>query len=182
MRGCIRVKVSFPAINVIKTPRRWFAGHRTAIAAVEFAVAVPLFTAVVIGVAQGGLLLFDEIELTKAAAVGSRTFAISRWPSCPGCTAQPYTNTIDAIANSGSLRLRASNVSLAVSGASCATDAACRASLKSAYTSAGYNTAMSMTTVTVTYPCPALLPLSWVPLTGICTAGNLSMTMSQPIQ
>jgi len=176
------VKVSFPAINVIKAPRRWFGGDRSAIAAIEFAIAVPLFTAVVIGAAQGGLLVFHEIELTKAAAVGSRTFAISRWPSCSGCAAQPYTNTINAIANSGSLRLRAANVTLAVSGAGCATDAACRASLNSAYTSGGYNSAISMTTVTVTYPCPTLLPLSWVPLTGVCTAGNLTVTMSQPVQ
>jgi Flp pilus assembly protein TadG len=176
------VKVSFPPINAVKSPWRWFAGDRTAIATVEFAILVPLFTAVVIGVAQGGLLFFDEIELANAASVGSRTFAVSRWPSCPGCTAQPYTNTINAIANSGSLRLGASNLTLAVGGTSCTSDATCRASLNNAFTSGRYYSATSMTTVIVSYPCPEFLPVKWMPLTAICSGGNLSVTTSQPVQ
>ena len=63
--------MSLSAIAVIKTLWRKLAYNNCGAAMVEFALAVPLFSALFIGMVQGGLLLFDEIELANAANVGS---------------------------------------------------------------------------------------------------------------
>ena len=149
---------------------------------IEFAIAVPLFTGLVIGVAQGGILFFDQIELANATAVGSRAFALGRH-------GQPYTDTINAIANSGRLPLGSSNVILSVGGTICTSDATCLTALNAAYYVSGtqYSSA-SWTTVTVTYPCPTFLPTSWLALARVCSGTNesppgfLTARMSQQVQ
>jgi Flp pilus assembly protein TadG len=172
-----------------ETLLRRFAKGRSAASKLEFAIAAPLFTALVIGAVQGGLLLFDEVELANAAVAGSRAFAIARHPLCSGCSAQPYTDTINAITNSGSLRPDAIQVTLQVGSAPCASDAACLAALKAAFTSGAHYSNASQATVALTYPCPNLLPRSWFALTGVCTdgrlgseAGYLSVKTSQQVQ
>jgi Flp pilus assembly protein TadG len=186
-KGCVRMTVLNSAL--VKARLRRFVKGRGAASKVEFAIAVPLFTALVIGAAQGGLLLFDEIDLANAAVAGSRTFAIARHPLCSGCSARPYTDTINAITNSASLRPAAMQVTLQVGGAPCASDVACLAALKAAYALGAHYSSASQATVTVTYPCPNLLPRSWIALTGVCTddahkseAGYLTVNTSQQVQ
>lgn len=172
-------------ISVMTFPKnlwRRFAIDRTGITTVEFAVGIPIFTALVVGAVQGGLLLFDEIELANAAVVGSRTFAVARQPSCLGCTAQPYTSTIDAIANAGGLELAAANVALAVGGTPCISDAACLSALNGARSSGAHYSPSSQTSVTVTYACPRVLPSALFDVIGACPGGSLSFKLSQQVQ
>ena len=183
------MKVAISAIALIKALLRSLRDEEGGAISVQFAIAVPLFAGLVIGIVQGGLLLFDQIELVNVTAVGSRAFALGRQPSCGGCTPQPYTNTIKAVANSGRLPLGASNVTLSVGGATCASDAACLAALNSAfYASAGHYSPASWTTVTVTRPCPTVLPASWLTFAGVCLgannipAGSLAAQMSREVQ
>jgi hypothetical protein len=186
-KGCVRMTILNSA--PIKVLLRRFAKDHSGTTTVGFVIAVPLLTALVLGIAQGGLLLFDEIELANAAVAGSRTFAIARQPLCSGCSARPYTDTISAITNSGGLRPSAMQVTLLVGGAPCSSDAACLAALKAANTSGAHYSSSSQTTVALTYPCPNLLPSSWLALTGVCTdntysskAGYLSVKTSQQAQ
>jgi Flp pilus assembly protein TadG len=183
------MKVAISAIPPMKTLLHALANEDSGAISIEFAIAVPLFAGLVIGIVQGGLLLFDEIELVNATAVGSRTFALGRQPSCGGCTPQPYTNTIKAVANSGPLPLGASSVTLSVGGATCASDAACLTALNTAYYASGaHYSPASWTTVTVTRPCPTFLPASWLAFAGVCLgtnnipAGFLTAQMSWEVQ
>jgi Flp pilus assembly protein TadG len=195
------MSVSISAILAIKAFWRRFADDRCGAAMVEFALAVPLFSVLFIGTVQGGMLLFDEIELANAANVGARAFAVSRQPSCnPTCAAAtPATSTVNAIENSGSLTLGSSNITLSTGspGVACfkpgdtpsaddgTATTGCLGALNSAFnstTQGSYYSAAGTTTVTVTYPCPEFLPLKWMPLTAVCSSGNLSVTMSQQVQ
>jgi Flp pilus assembly protein TadG len=183
------MRVAVSAITPIKALLRALADECGGAISVEFAIAIPLFTGLVIGIVQGGLVLFDEIELVNATAVGLRTFALGRQPPCGGCTPQPYTNTINAIANSGRLPLGAANVTLSVGGATCANDATCLTALNAAYYASDVHySPASWTSVTVTHPCPTFLPASWLALAGVCLGVNnsppgfLSTQMSQQIQ
>ena len=183
------MKIAIFEITPITTLLRALADERSGAISVEFAIAIPLFAGLVIGLVQGGLLVFDEMELANASAVGSRTFSFGLRPMCDGCTPQPYTNTINAIANSSRLPLGASNVTLSVGGTTCTSDAACLTALNAAYYGSGalYSLA-SWTTVTVTHPCPAFLPTSWLALAGVCLGTNysppgfLTAQMSQQVQ
>jgi TadE-like protein len=177
------------AIALIKTLLRSLRDEEGGAISVQFAIAVPLFTGLVTGIVQGGLLLFDQIELVNVTAVGSRAFALGRQPTCDGCTPQPYTNTIKAVANSGRLPLGASSVTLSVGGATCASDAACLAALNAAfYASAGHYSPALWTTVIVTRPCPTVLPASWLAFAGVCSgannipSGSLTAQMSREVQ
>jgi Flp pilus assembly protein TadG len=195
------MKITISEVSVIKTLWRRLADDRCGAAMVEFALAVPLFSALFIGMVQGGILLFDEIELANAANVGSRAFAVSRQPTCnPTCTTAttPATSTVNAIENSGSLTLGPSNITLSVGSPAAAcfnpgdtpsaddgtATSGCLGALNSAFnsTNGSYYSAAANTTVKVTFPCTELLPLSWMPLTGVCAGGNLSVTMSQQVQ
>jgi len=176
------MKLLILVMTLPKNLWRRLAKDRTGVTTVEFAVGVLIFTALVVGTVQGGLLLFDEIELANAAAVGSRTFALVRQPSCLGCTAQPYTSTIDAIANASGLELAAANVALAVGGTPCISDATCLAALNGAHSSGAHYSPSSQTSVTVTYACPRLLPSALFDVIGACPSGNLSFKISQQVK
>lgn len=182
MKGCVELKISISTIAPIKTLLRALADDCSGATMIGFVIAVPLFTGLIIGVAQGGILVFDQIELANATAVGSRAFALGR-------RAQPYTNTIKAIANSGRLPLGSSNVTLSVGGTVCTSDATCLAALNTAYyVSGAHYSPASWTTVTVTYRCPTFLPTSWLALARVCSGTNesppgfLTDRMSQPVQ
>ena len=170
-------------LSAISTLLRAVADECSGAISIQFAIAVPLFTGLVIGAAQGGLLLFDEIELVNAAAVGSRTFALGRQ------AAQPYTNTIEDVANSGRLPLGTSDVTLSVGGVICTSDTTCQTALNAAHYALGVHySPASWTTVTVTRPCPTFLPASWLALAGICLGANnvpvgfLTAQMSREVQ
>ncbi len=161
---------------------RRLASDHTGVTNVQFAIAVLTFSAVVVGTAQGGFLLFDEIKLANAASIGSRTFALARQPSCVQCTARPYTDTLNAIATSGSLPLGPANVTLAVGGAPCTSDTTCLAALNAAHFSGAHYSSSSQTSVTVTYPCPKLLPSALFDAISVCPGGTLSLKIYQQVQ
>jgi Flp pilus assembly protein TadG len=177
------MKAALSAITPIKALLRTLVDECSGAIPVKLAIAVPLLTGLVIGAVQGGLLLFDEIELVNAAAIGSRTFALARH------TPQPYTDTIEAVVNSGRLPLGASNVTLSVGGMSCASDADCLRALNTAYYASGaHYSSASWTTVTLTQACPAFVPASWLALAGVCSGANnvlpgfLTAQISQEVQ
>jgi Flp pilus assembly protein TadG len=176
------MKLSISVMSLPKNLWRRLARDRSGITTIEFAIAVLMFTAVVVGLVQGGFLLFDEIELANAVGVGSRAFAVARQPPCSGCIAQPYTSTITAIANSGILPLAAANMTFAVGSTPCTSDATCLAALKAAHFSGAYYSPGSQARVTVTYPCQKLLPSALFEFIGVCPSGSLSLAMSQQVQ
>jgi Flp pilus assembly protein TadG len=180
--GCVRMKSAVSVMSVPINLWRKLACDRAGVTTVGFAVAVSMFTALVVGIAQGGLLLFDEVELANAASVGSRTFMVARQPSCFRCVARPYTSTLNAVATAGSLQLASANVSLAVGGAPCSSDATCLAALNAAHFSGAYYSSRSQASVTVTYPCPKLLPSALFETIGVCPSGNLSLKISQQVE
>jgi Flp pilus assembly protein TadG len=177
-----RMKFVLSVMNLSRNLWRRLISDHAGITNVQFAIAVPIFTAVVVGIVQGGLLLFDEVELANAAGVGSRTFSMARQPLCAGCTARPYTSTINAIANSGSLQLASANVTFTVGGAPCASDATCLTALNAAHSSGAYYSPSSRTSVGLTYPCPKLLPSALFDVIGVCPSGTLSVEISQQVQ
>jgi Flp pilus assembly protein TadG len=173
------------SISLMSLPRnlwRRLVRDRAGITTIEFAIAVPIFTAVVVGLVQGGFLLFDEIELANAVGVGSRTFAVARQPSCLRCAAEPYTSTVNAVVDSSRLRLAAANVTIAVGGRPCTNDETCLAALKAAHFSSAYYSPAAQASVTVTYPCPKLLPSTLFEFIGACPTGSLSLEMTQQVQ
>jgi len=180
--GCVKMKLSISIMGFLKKLWRELANDHAGVTTVGFAIAVPMFTALVVGTVQGGFLLFDEVELANAAGVGSRAFAVARQPSCSGCTAHPYGSTINAIANSSNLQLAAANVTLAVGGTPCTSDASCLAALNAAHSLGAYYSPSSQTSVTVTYPCPKLLPSALFDAIGACPSGSLSLGMSLQVQ
>lgn len=176
------MRLSISVISLPKNLWRRLARDRSGITTIEFAIAVPMFTAVVVGLVQGGFLLFDEIELANAVGAGSRAFAVARQPPCSGCIAQPYTNTITAVANSGSLQLAAANLTLVVGGTPCTSDATCLTALKAAHFSGVYYSPASQASIIVTYRCQKLLPSALFEFIGVCPGGSLSLGMSQQVQ
>jgi Flp pilus assembly protein TadG len=178
----MRVKFFVSAMSPPRNLWRRLANDRAGLTTVEFAIAAAMFTAVIVGVAQGGILLYDEVELANAVGIGSRTFAVARHASCSECTARPYTDTINAIANSGRLRLAAANVTVAVGGTPCTSDGTCLKSLNAAHSSGPYYSPSSQTSVTLTYPCPKLLPSALFDTIGVCPSGNFSFEISQQVQ
>lgn len=57
-------------------------------ALVEFAVVIPIFLMLLLGILQFGIVFNNYITLTDAARAGSRVAAVSRQDSCPECKAK----------------------------------------------------------------------------------------------
>ena len=57
-------------------------------ALVEFALVIPLFMMLLLGILQFGIIFNNYITLTDAARAGSRVAAVSRLDSCPTCVAK----------------------------------------------------------------------------------------------
>ena len=57
-------------------------------AMVEFALVIPIFLMLLLGILQFGIIFNNYITLTDAARAGSRVAAVSRLEACPGCEAE----------------------------------------------------------------------------------------------
>ncbi|KFX64998.1 hypothetical protein KBK24_0109035 [Burkholderia sp. K24] len=112
------------------------------IAAVEFALLVPVLLAIALGLAQFGWLLGNYVMVANAASAGARYFASQRGTSTPYSGTQAQVQTSAAVLNTGNLSITAT-----VNGGNCTSDAACAADL----TSAASGSAVATAAVTVTY-------------------------------
>ncbi len=112
------------------------------IAAVEFALLVPVLLAMLVGMFVFGVALNNYVTLTNAAQAGALQFAISRGDS----TGKPYSDTISAISKAApSLAQATLTITLKVNGTACTSDSTCQAALS---TNAG-----QPASVTASYPC-----------------------------
>ena len=131
---------------------------------VEFTILSPVLLLMLLGVLQFGLLYYYRISVTTAAVVGARMLSISRSDTTP------YSDTVAAIQNASS-NLKASDLTITLATYSgtawitCNTNTSCSTLIGTAYGSA---TGTQPARVTVSYPCPILIPTSWVNLSGIC--------------
>jgi Flp pilus assembly protein TadG len=153
------------------------AKNQTGSALVEFTLVLPVLMFLVLGLAQFGMIFYNYILVTNAAAVGARQLSISRWDSTP------YTDTISAI-NSAS-NLSGLTITLSINGTTCSSDSAC-----STGTNGLQNAPLPSSTatpwassVTVSYSCAAgwansIIPTYLINLTGICPTA----TMQQSVQ
>jgi uncharacterized iron-regulated membrane protein len=57
-------------------------------ALVEFALLIPIFMMLLLGILQFGVIFNNYITLTDAARAGSRAAAVSRQDACPTCKAE----------------------------------------------------------------------------------------------
>ncbi|MFM0209119.1 TadE/TadG family type IV pilus assembly protein [Paraburkholderia sediminicola] len=112
------------------------------VAAVEFAVVVPVLLVIAVGLAQFGWLLSNYVMVANAASAGARYFAAQRGTATPYSGTQTQVQTSAAVLNSGNLSITAS-----VNGGNCTSDTACAADL----TSAASGAAVATAAVTVTY-------------------------------
>ena len=55
---------------------------------VEFALVIPIFLMLLLGILQFGIIFNNYITLTDAARAGSRVAAVSRHEPCPKCKAE----------------------------------------------------------------------------------------------
>jgi Flp pilus assembly protein TadG len=161
------------------------AKDQTGAALVEFTIVLPVLMALILGLAQFGMIFYNYILVTNAAATGARQLSISRWDSTP------YTDTVSAIENAaGSLALSAcvgatpSCITLSVNGTACASDSSCSTAtngLQNAPLPSSNTTTPWPSSVTVQYPCTnnSIMPTSLISLTGICP---LRSTMQQLVQ
>jgi Flp pilus assembly protein TadG len=128
---------------------------------VEFTILSPVLLLMLLGVLQFGLLYYYRISVTTAAVVGGRMLSISRSDTTP------YGDTVAAIKNASS-NLNASELTITLATyngtawITCNTNTSCIPQIGNAYGSA------QPARVTVSYPCPILIPTSWVNLSGIC--------------
>jgi Flp pilus assembly protein TadG len=112
------------------------------IAAVEFALLVPVLLVIALGLAQFGWLLGNYVMVANAASAGARYFASQRGTTTPYSGTQTQVQTSAAVLNTGNLSITAT-----VNGGNCTSDAACAADL----TSAASGSAVATAAVTVTY-------------------------------
>lgn len=139
---------------------------------VEFTLLLPALLLLLMGIFQFGLVFYNYIMVTNAAAAGARTFAYGRWDS------NIYTDTAAAI-NSASSNLSGLTIALSVNGTACASNSACQTALQNAYTAAVIPP--EPVSVTVQYACNgnAIMPTYLINLTGVCP---LTSTTRQPVQ
>jgi Flp pilus assembly protein TadG len=112
------------------------------IAAVEFALLVPVLLVIALGLAQVGWLLSNYVMVANAASAGARYFASQRGTTTPYSGTQTQVQTSAAVLNTGNLSITAS-----VNGGNCTSDSACASDL----TSAASASAVATAAVTVTY-------------------------------
>ena len=138
------------------------ARDHTGAVLVEFTILAPVLVLMLLGVLQFGLLYYYRISMTTAAVVGGRMLSTSRSDHTP------YGDIVAAIQNSSSNLIciefndHIGNIQRDSLG-----------NLQYGYivpTALGnaYNPPPQPASVTVSYPCPILIPTSWVNLSGIC--------------
>jgi Flp pilus assembly protein TadG len=156
------------------------AKDQTGSALVEFTLVLPVLLFLILGLAQFGLIFYNYILVTNAAATGARAFSISRLDS------NAYTDTASAI-NSATTNLSGLTITMSVNGTACnsssnsaaANNSACQSALANAYTAA--KTPPEPISVTVSYTCSStsIMPSYLINLVGICP---MTATMQQPVQ
>jgi Flp pilus assembly protein TadG len=139
---------------------------------VEFTLVLPVLLFLILGLAQFGMIFYNYILLTNAAATGARQFSISRLDSTP------YTDTQSAI-NSASTNLSGLTITMSVNGTTCSSDSSCQTALQNAYLAAAIPP--QPVSVTVSYSCNgnSIMPTYLINMTGICP---LNSTMQQPVE
>jgi Flp pilus assembly protein TadG len=151
----------------------------TGSALVEFTFVLPVLLLLVLGLAQFGLMFYDYILVTNAAATGARQLALSR------TDANAYTDTITAISNAApSLGLSATCaaastpcITMSVNGAACSSNSGCQTDLVTASGTVPPQPA----SVTVSYSCTVntIMPAYLINLAGVCP---LTSTMQQVVE
>jgi len=153
---------------------------RTGSALVEFTIVFPVLIFLILGLAQFGLIFYNYIMVTNAAATGARQLALSR------TDANAYTDTVTAISNAApGLGLSAACaaatttpcITMSVNGAACSTNSGCQGYLVSASGTVPPEPA----SVTVSYSCSSnsIMPAYLINLAGICP---LTSTMQQVVE
>jgi Flp pilus assembly protein TadG len=157
------------------------AKNQTGSVLVEFTLVLPVLLFLILGMAQFGMIFYNYILVTNAAATGARQFSISRWDS------NAYSDTVSAINNvapglglSTCAAATPSCITLSVNGSPCSSNSGCYAQLQSAPVPSGTATPWP-SSVTVSYSCGAnsIMPTYLINLTGICP---LTSTMQQSVQ
>jgi Flp pilus assembly protein TadG len=140
--------------------RSWTASTR-GIAAVEFALVLPVLVLVFFAIIKFGIVFNNYIVLENGVENGARQAATQR--AAPA----PLSTTIAAV-NAGASSLTAANitVSMYVNGTKCGSDAACNTAL----------TQYSYTTVQATYPCNMVIPFI---TSGACVLTSASSEIVQ---
>jgi Flp pilus assembly protein TadG len=146
---------------------------RTGSALVEFAIVFPVLVFLLLGLAQFGLIFYNYILVTNAAATGARQLSISRWDSTA------YADTVSAIDNAAG-PLSGLTITLSIDGTACSSNSACYSALQSAPLPSSTSTPWS-SSVTVAYSCTSnsIMPAYLINLAGICP---LTSTMQQSVQ
>jgi Flp pilus assembly protein TadG len=168
---------------------------RAGAAVAEFAIVTPVLVVALLGVIQFGIVFYDYMLVEDAAEVGERVFLQNRpFPTtnssctatCPTACFTPYSTAVSAIQNATNLPVNQLTITLSVGGNTCGStanssgaDATCGIALCTAYSTTGSYSAPNTASVTVSYPCLTLLPVSWVP--NICKNGLLTSTITQRV-
>jgi len=145
---------------------------RTGSALVEFTLVLPVLLFLILGLAQFGLIFYNYILVTNAAATGARQFSISRLDT------SAYTDTVSAI-NNATTNLSGLTITMSVNGTTCSTNSTCQTALQTAYTAA--TIPPEPVSVTVSYTCSSnsIMPTYLINLVGVCP---LTSTMQQPVE
>ena len=163
---------------------------QTGSALVEFTIVFPVLVFLILGLAQFGLLFYNSIMVTNAAATGARQLALSR------TDANAYTDTVTAITNAApGLGLTGATcasgtttpcITMSVNGATCSSNSGCQTDLVTASGTVPPQPA----SVTISYPCSgnSIMPAYLINLTNACpvnaTTGqnSISSTMQQLVE
>jgi Flp pilus assembly protein TadG len=146
---------------------------------VEFTLVLPVLLFLMLGIAQFGLIFYNYLSVTNAAAYGARIFAIGHGDTTI------YADATSAI-NNAAPRVSGLTITLSVDGTACTTNSSCQTALLNAHQANVANTAPTSTkplqgaSVTASYACTAnLIPAYLINLTGICP---LTSTMQQVVE
>jgi Flp pilus assembly protein TadG len=97
--------------------------NQRGVAALEFALVLPILLALLFGTVQFGWLVNNYVTLTNAASLGARLLASERG------YATPYTDTQQAILNSTASLKSALTITMTVGGSTCSSDSTCASAL-----------------------------------------------------
>jgi Flp pilus assembly protein TadG len=131
---------------------------------VEFTLVLPVLLFLILGMLQFGIIYYDSILVTRAAAAGARELSISRFDDTA------YADTVRAI-NTASSNLSGLTITLSIgtNSVACTSDTSnpsCQQNIINAYGAVP----PQPISVTVSYACDgnAIMPPSYLTLAGIC--------------
>jgi Flp pilus assembly protein TadG len=146
--------------------------NQRGVAAVEFALVLPILLALLFGTAQFGWLMNNYMVLTNAASLGAHLLASERG------YATPYTDTQQAILASTAALKSALTITMSVGGTSCSSDSTCATALG---TSTQAPTAGTEARVSLGYSFTPLFNGALYSLKSIMPS-SLSANMSELVQ